>query len=285
MWYFLQLRDLVTSRAGLQVMSVKYNLVADYVADLQSKGRYTFTRDEAQKALSLSGLALKRSLERLSKKKSIVLVHRGFYIIVPLEYRARGILPPEWFIRELMQFMKLDYYVGLLSAAAIHGAAHQQPQEFDVVIPQFQRDIRIGNLSIRFFKKAHLLSTPVVETKTSTGFVRVSDPASTAIDLVAYEARIGGLSRVITILQELAETLKAEAIARAAATEKNIAPVQRLGYLLEKIGQGSLASSLEEWISSHHTRPAPLQPGISRKGSPRNPKWNILVNTDLEGDL
>jgi hypothetical protein len=69
----------------------------------------------------------------------------------------------------------------------------------------------------------------VVATKTSTGFVRVSDPASTAIDLVAYEARIGGLSRVVTVLQELAESLKAEAVVRAAATEKNIAPVQRLG--------------------------------------------------------
>jgi predicted transcriptional regulator of viral defense system len=236
-------------------MKVRYNIVADYVADLQSKGKYTFTRDEAQKALSLSGLALKKSLERLSKKKSIVLVHRGFYVIVPLEYRARGILPPEWFIRDLMQFMKLDYYVGLLSAAAIPGAAHQQLQEFHVVIPRFQRDIRIGSLSIRFFKKAHLLSTPVFETKTSTGFVRVSDPGSTAIDLVAYEARIGGLSRVVTVLQELTESLKADAIVRAAAAEKSIAPVQRLGYLLEKIVHGKLTSPLEEWVSSHHPRP------------------------------
>jgi predicted transcriptional regulator of viral defense system len=282
----LKLRDLKNPLSGvLWVMSVKYNVVADYVADLQTKGRYTFTRDEAQKALSLSALALKKSLERLSKKKSIVLVHRGFYVVVPLEYRAKGVLPPEWFIRELMQFMNMDYYVGLLSAAAIHGAAHQQPQGFHVVIPRFQRDIRIGNLSIRFFKKAHLMSTPVVETKTSTGFIRVSDPASTAIDLVAYEARIGGLNRVITVLQELSESIKAEAVVRAAATEKNIAPVQRLGYILEKIGQVSLASSLEEWVSSHHPRPAPLQPGISRQGSLRNPKWNILVNTDLEGDL
>jgi predicted transcriptional regulator of viral defense system len=264
---------------------MKYNIVAEFVADLQSKGRYTFTRDEAQKALSLSGLALKKSLERLSKKKSIVLVHRGFYVVVPLEYRARGILPPEWFVRDLMQFMELDYYVGLLSAAAIHGAAHQQPQEFHVVIPRSQRDIRIGNLSIRFFKKAHLLSTPVVETKTSTGFVRVSDPASTAIDLVAYEARIGGLSRVVTVLQELSEFLKPDALVRAMAAEKNIAPIQRLGYLLEKIGRGSLASPLKEWVSSHHPRPAPLQTGISRKGSLRDPKWNILVNADLEGDL
>jgi len=264
---------------------VRYNILADYVADLQSKGRYTFTRDEAQKVLALSDLALKKSLERLAKKKSIVLVHRGFYVVVPFEYRARGILPPEWFISDLMQFMGLKYYVGLLSAAAIHGAAHQQPQEFHVVIPRSQRDIRTGNLSIRFFKKAHFSSTPVVETKTSTGFIRVSEPASTAIDLVAYEGRIGGLSRVVTVLQELADLLKPDTLVHAAAAEKSIAHVQRVGYLLEKIGHGSLTSILEEWVSSRHPRPAPLQPGISRKGSIRDPKWNIVVNIDLEGDL
>lgn len=264
---------------------MKYNILADYVADLQTKGRYTFARDEVQKALPLTGLALKKSLERLAKKGSIVLVHRGFYVVVPLEYRARGILPPEWFISDLMRFMGLEYYVGLLSAAAIHGAAHQQPQKFHVVIPRSQRDIRIGNLSIQFFKKAHLLSTPVVETKTSTGFIRVSEPASTAIDLVAYEARIGGLSRVVTVMQELAEFLKPDSLVRAAAAEKSIAPVQRLGYLLEKIGHGGLTFTLGKWVSSHHPRPTPLQPGISRKGSMRDPKWNILVNADLEGDL
>ena len=264
---------------------MRYNILVDYVADLQSKGRYTFTRNEAQKGLSISGVALKRSLERLAKKGKIVLVHRGFYVIVPLEYRTRGILPPEWFIGELMQFMGLKYYVGLLSAAAIHGAAHQQPQEFHVVIPRSQRDIRVGNLFIRFFKKAHLSSTPVVETKTSTGFIRVSEPASTAIDLVAYEARIGGLSRVMTLLQELAELLEPDALVRAATAEKSIAPIQRMGYLLEKIGQSSRTLGLGEWVSSLHPRPAPLQPGISRKGSMRDPKWKILVNIDLEGDL
>ena len=48
---------------------MKYNILADYVADLQTKGRYTFTRDEVQKALPLTGLALKKSLERLAKKR------------------------------------------------------------------------------------------------------------------------------------------------------------------------------------------------------------------------
>lgn len=264
---------------------MRYNILTDYVAGLQSNGRYTFTRDEALKALSVSGLALKKSLERLAKKNNIVLVHRGFYVIVPAEYRTRGVLPPEWFIGDLMQFMGLKYYVGLLSAAAIHGAAHQQPQEFHVVIPRSQRDIRVGNLSIRFFKKAHLSSTPVIETKTSTGYIRVSEPAGTAIDLVSYEGRIGGLSRVITVLQELAEFLKPDTLVNAAKVEKNIAPVQRLGYLLEKIGHGSLLTELVAWISMRHPRPAPLQPGVSRKSSVRNLKWNILVNIDLEGDL
>ena len=45
-------------------------------------------------------------------------------------------IPADWFIAELMQFLDLPYYVGVLSAAALHGAAHQQAQEFHVVVPR-----------------------------------------------------------------------------------------------------------------------------------------------------
>jgi predicted transcriptional regulator of viral defense system len=81
------------------------------------------------------------------------LIREGFYVIVPLEYASSGILPPEWFIDELMKFLRQPYYVGLLSAAAIHGAAHQQPQEFHVVIPEALRSIKEHlpeNLEIRW---------------------------------------------------------------------------------------------------------------------------------------
>jgi len=48
------------------------------------------------------------------------------YVLVPLEYLHAGAPPPSWFIDDLMKAMERPYYVGLLSAAGIHGASHQQ---------------------------------------------------------------------------------------------------------------------------------------------------------------
>jgi predicted transcriptional regulator of viral defense system len=259
--------------------------LGEFIADLQSRGRYTFTRKEAADFHNGSWPAVKKSLQRLAAKGKIVPVHRGFYVIVPLEYRKRGILPPEWFINDLMGFLGVQYYVGLLSAAAIHGAAHQQPQEFQVVVASSIRDIELSSLHIRFFKKEHLSSIPTAQTKTGTGYISVSSPGSTAIDLVAYERRIGGLSRVVTILQELQDRLDPAGLVEAAMAEQSLAPIQRLGFILEKMGQGNLVSELRKWVASKSPRPTPLQTGSSPKGSQRDANWNVIQNAELEGDL
>ena len=264
---------------------MKYKSLSDFTDDLQAKGRYTFTRDEAKKALVVSDLALKRALERLFKKRRIVMVGREFYVNVPLEYKASGILPASWFIEDLMNFIGRAYYVGLLSAAAIHGAAHQQPQEFHVITERPKRDIELPDLRIRFFRKSEMERTPIVEVKTETGFIRVSSPSATAIDLVRYEARIGGINRTVTVLQELAENIKPRELLEAAKLERKLAHVQRLGYLLEKIGRDDIASSLSRWIASRRPSKVALKPRLPQKGFPRDKRWNIIANVEVEGEL
>ena len=65
-------------------------------------------------------------------------------MIVPLEYLHAGGPPPSLFIDDLMKAMERPYYVGLLSAAALHGASHQQPQEFQVFSDRPIRPIQVG---------------------------------------------------------------------------------------------------------------------------------------------
>ena len=60
-------------------------------------------------------------------------VYRGFYVIVPVQYRLKGVVPPPYYINELMAYLKRLYYVGLLSAAAVYGAVHQRPMETQVM--------------------------------------------------------------------------------------------------------------------------------------------------------
>jgi len=56
----------------------------------------------------------------------------GLYIPIPSEYSTWGVVPALDFIDQLMKHLGRSYCVGLLSAAEIHGAAHQRPQVFQV---------------------------------------------------------------------------------------------------------------------------------------------------------
>src|SRR5690242_4568224 len=94
--------------------------VAKFVEELPANGRYTFTRQELEAEFSLSEAAIKLSLNRLQKKGRVVSPRRGFFVVVPEQYRHTGAPPPIWFIDALMKDLQSKYYVGLLSAAEIH---------------------------------------------------------------------------------------------------------------------------------------------------------------------
>ncbi|MCX6910368.1 MAG: type IV toxin-antitoxin system AbiEi family antitoxin [Verrucomicrobia bacterium] len=259
--------------------------LSEFANRLQSGGRYTFTKTEAQKATGLRANAFKIAAWRLQQQKRIAGLRRGFYVIVPMEYRAAGILPPDWFVDDLMKFIGQPYYVGLLSAAALHGAAHQQPQVYCVVTSKPVRVIEAARVKIRFYKKADLQATPTVKVRTFTGDIPVSNPAATALDLVAYEKQVGGLDRVMTVLQELGESINAETLVQAAEANPQLAFVQRLGWLLDKAGFEAVTGKLRDWLGKRGVKPVVLDTAQPAKGFPRDPKWSVIVNTEVEGDL
>ena len=92
-------------------------------------------------------------MRRLKQKGELAHPLSGFYVIVPAEYRILGCRPAEHFIHELMEFINAPYYVGLLSAAQYHGAAHHRPQQFQVITTQKRRPITCGRIKIVFMTK------------------------------------------------------------------------------------------------------------------------------------
>ncbi len=122
-----------------------------------------------------------------------------------------------------MAYLGPPYYVGLLTAAALHGAAHQAPQEFQVVTDHPLPMIEIGRVRIRFVKKAHLRASPTLRVNTQTGQMRVSTPAATAFDLVRYPEHGSFLSNVVTVLHDLVERLDGGELVRTAEAEGEVA--------------------------------------------------------------
>ena len=111
-----------------------HNYLEKYIDSIRSVGRYSFTLEELQNEFNISYRALKQNLYRLKSKNQIAQVRQGFYVIIPPEYSNQGMLPAYLFIDDLMKSLNKPYYVGLLSAAALHGAAHQQPMEYFVIV-------------------------------------------------------------------------------------------------------------------------------------------------------
>lgn len=253
-----------------------------FLDDLQASGRYTFTRVESAKALKLSDVALKNALWRLARAGRVASPRRGFYVIVPPEYRVAGSLPAAWFIRDLMDYLGRPYYVGLLSAAALHGAAHQAPQEFQVVTDRPLGVIEMGRVRIRFVKKVRLSRTPTMGVKTPTGEMRISTPEATALDLVRYPEHCGGLENVATVLRELTERLDGGELVRVAEADGEVAYAQRLGYLLDRVGHQEVARALAEWVGGRAPRVTALASGVSITGAERDARWRVAVNEEVD---
>jgi predicted transcriptional regulator of viral defense system len=257
--------------------------VREYVSRLAARGRYSFTSKEARAALGVSADAAKLALNRLSKQGALASPARGFYVIVPPEYRALGSLPAEQFIPALMERLHVSYYAGLLSAAQFHGAAHHRPQEFQVMLGKSRRPIRCGQVRVAFIVNRRVKDVPVQSFNTPRGAILVSTPEATAIDLVGYHDHAGGLDHVATVLAELAEKIDPGKLAAAAAAVP-LPWVQRLGYLLDRAEASEKADALRDYVRRNARESTLLLPGAAAAGE-RRKDWKLIVNADVEPEL
>jgi predicted transcriptional regulator of viral defense system len=269
------------------ILRTQHSSVSDWLESLLSKGVIAFSSIQLQEAFpDLSDIAIKRSLDRLSKKQKVISIYKCYYLIIPPQYAGKGMLPPPIFIDGFMKHLDRPYYVGLLNASAYHGSAHQQPQEFFVVTstPALRATVRNG-VRVNYISKKSVNEELIESRKTESGYLKISNPALTAIDLVQFVKRSGGLNRVATVLNELAEAIKPEMFSPLLLNEASTYSIQRLGYLLEHtLNQKELATALyEESVKARLLfYRVPLKASAPDKGFPADEKWKVAVNLKIE---
>jgi len=254
-----------------------------FISNLVAGGRYCFSAEEAVAALGASEVATRAALRRLRQKGELAMPHKGFHVVVPPEFRNIGCLPAGHFIPSLMAYLEEKYYAGLLSAAEYHGAAHQRPQVFQVVVARNKPEITCGKVRVMFVARKNMARIPTSDFKTPRGYLKISTPAATAFDLVGYPNHAVGLDNVATILAALAEHLDGKELVRLAELSP-IAWAQRLGYLLDMVGAQKKFVFLETETTERKPVPTPLSPSLPFEGVSRLRPWNILVNIRVEAE-
>lgn len=257
---------------------------ASFLADLASRGRHHFTTAEARASLHISLTAVRAVLRRMKARGEIADPHQGFHVIVPPEYRRLGCLPAEQFVPQLMNHLHEPYYVALLSAAEFHGAAHQRPQVFQVMVRKNRRPLRCGEVRVEFVARKDLERMPMIAKNTPRGIVRISSPEATALELVGYADRCGGLDNVASVIGELVDVIDVAKLSEVA----RLCPVawaQRLGYLLDLTDHARMADALAEHVRSRATLVAPLVRSRSRARAPRDERWKLAINATVEPEV
>ena len=256
-----------------------------FFVELQSQGRYAFTFGELRSRFKSSEKTLLQGLYRYKAKKQIAQIRKGFYVIIPPNYSNQGILPPYLFIDDLMKSLDKPYYVALLSAAALYGAAHQQPMEYFVMAETpAPRSINNKKLKVSFFSKNSWEQDDIMQKTTDAGYINVSSPELTALDLLAYVDKIG-INRAVTVLQELAQAMKATTLSKIAKRYSNTPVIQRLGYILDKVlDEEKLPDSLLKILNDRNMSPVLLATQKERRGE-LDETWKVIKNIEIENDL
>jgi predicted transcriptional regulator of viral defense system len=261
--------------------------VSEYIKQLQSFEEYSFSIEEVIENASKDSIAVKREISRLTEKKVILNLRKGFYLIIPPRYSLSEKLPIQLYTEKLFKYLERKYYVGLYAAAKVHGASHQQSQgDYLIIETSKLNTIKKKSFDIQFFTAGAWPKSNIEIKKSDAGEYRISSPALTFIDLIHHHTKIGGLNRMLASLEELTEEIHEIDMAALTSWYPHKSTLQRVGFLLEElVGRNTLTDIIHEKLKKQPYFPVLLSPKKIQKPGAVDNKWKVDVNIKLESDL
>lgn len=261
--------------------------VTNYIKQLLSYEEYSFSLNELIQNLNKTEISIKSELSRLIAKNEIVNLRKGFYLIITPRYSSAQKLPIQLYCEKLFKYLNRNYYVALFSAAKFHGASHQQVQR-DYIITEKPKynDISKDSIDIRFFTKSNWTCKNVQLKQSDAGLYKVSSPALTIVDLINHQTKLGGISRMFSVIEELSEELEKPDLVELLYWYPHKSTLQRFGFLLEELGRkGEFQDLIFGKLKKTNFFPVLLSPKSNEKPGAVNNRWKVDINIKLESDL
>ena len=157
--------------------------------------------------------------------------------------------------------------------------------EYQVIVQSPMRAIIENNIRINFLVRKTWEQESVEKKNSTAGYFNVSSPELTALDFMSFNGKIGGMSRIIPILEELIEEIKSSRMYKIALSYPQISSLQRLGYLYDNVfNRRDLAMSIQRALKGKTTQTVLLSIASPKYGN-IDKDWKIDVNVIIENDL
>jgi predicted transcriptional regulator of viral defense system len=254
---------------------------ADLLLSLSDKGKSIFSVTDARAITKQSYERTADLLRKLARKRWLVRLVPGKYLIVPLEAGLEGIPMADRYVIAREVLSSVPYYVSHYSAMEIHQMTTQPVTTVYVTVAQRRRSRTIVGMHHRFVYASErsfwgwqqIWATPEEQ-------VQVSDLEKTLLDCAARPELCGGLGELSKGLWLRKDDVNDGRLVEYIERLNHKAAAKRIGFLLEthEMGDAVTISFLKSFISRGYDL---LDPTLPDEG-PYRKRWRLRVNLDPE---
>lgn len=239
------------------------------LSDLARKDKNIFTI----KDLKAYDKTAKKISHSLMKKKWILQLKRGLFVVVPLDAGTKG--AGAYAVPDLTvpQYLVKNYYISYGSALNYHGFSEQLFREIFVATDKAKKPVRLVDSKIIFVHLSNKKFFGIEKIKIEGKEVKIADKEKTIIDCLEKPQYCGGIEEIAKAIYFNFEELNLDALITSGEKIGNSCVLKRLGYLLEKLKGITIKAKLSKnycWLDP-----------LGKKKGQYNSKWKIIVNMGI----
>ena len=254
---------------------------AELLLRLSAEGKNIFSVADAQAVTGKSYKATAALLSQLVRKRWLVRLVPGKYLIVPLEAGLESIPMADRYViaREVLD--PLPYYISHYSAIELHQMTTQPVNTVYVTVPRQRASRSIAGVEYRFvYANPHAFWGWEPTWVTDQEQVQISDLEKTLLDCAVRPELCGGLGELAKGLWLRKDDLDENRLVAYVKRLDHKAAAKRIGFLLEtySLGRPETISALQSFVNPRY---ALLDPTLPDEG-PYRARWRLRINLDPE---
>ncbi len=249
------------------------------LSSLSEKGKTIFRIGDIATELKCSYKYAKVLANNLAKKKWIVVLRRGLYLIVPLSAGVKSHYTEHEFV--IASHLVSPYYIAYWSALNFYGFTEQTPLTVFVATTKRAKSREVLNTKYNFVTLSKRKFFGFEPTQIGTYRINISDREKTLVDALDHSEYCGGILETAKSLWNAREKVSMKKIVKYAETAGNTAIIKRLGYLMENLNLNADSQILSEMREMISPGMSALDPTSAKRGT-YNTRWNLLLNVSKE---
>jgi predicted transcriptional regulator of viral defense system len=260
-------------------------ILHDAVGRLAREGKRFFTVKELAQVLDVEQAKAQQIAFRLAKAGLATRLKRGTYALAPADtWGEPGAPPTNWYQTAAALVAPAPYYLAYYTAMRLHRMTQHPLRTLFIAVLRPQRDVTIGPVRFQFvILKEHRFFGYEEHLLEPGQMVKAADLERTFIDCADRLDLSGGLEEILRGFKRRHPELNPDRLLRHLMRLREPALTKRVGFLLELAGYGEPGVLRElERIAGRAKRYVPLDTTKRVRTGPRNKRWELVVNADID---